>query len=71
VLNNELKQMNPRFKVNKLSIKQIACVSITNLSLDDCKLKIGGLKVGRVQVIKFLGLLVDEILSWSIIILTQ
>ena len=71
MLNNELKQMNPRFKVNKLSIKQIACVSITNLSLDDCKLKIGGLKVGRVQVIKFLGLLVDEILSWSIIILTQ
>jgi len=32
---------------------------------DDCKLKIGELEVSRVQVIKFLGILVDEKLSWS------
>ena len=30
---------------------------------DHCKLKIGGLEVSRVQVIKFLGVLVDEKLS--------
>ena len=33
--------------------------------LDDCELKIDGLKVNRVQVTKFLGVLVDEKLSWS------
>jgi len=33
--------------------------------LDYCKLKIDELEVSRVQVIKFLGVLVDEKLSWS------
>ena len=34
-------------------------------NLDDCKLKIDGLEVSRVQVTKFLGVMVDEKLSWS------
>ena len=53
MLNNELKQMSQWFKVNKLS------------HLDDCKPHIDGLEVSRVQLAKFLGVLVDEKLSWS------
>jgi len=33
--------------------------------LDDCKFKIDGLEVSRIQATKFLGVLVDEELSWS------
>ena len=33
--------------------------------LDDCNLKISGLEASRVQVTKFLGVLIDEKLSWS------
>ena len=32
---------------------------------DDCELKIDGLEVSRVQVTKFLAVLVDEKLLWS------
>ena len=60
--------MSQQFKVNKLSLN----INKTNYScfhnkpyLDDCKLKIDGLEVSRVQVTKFLRALVDEKLSWS------
>ena len=36
--------------------------------MDDCKHKMDGLEVSRVRVTKFLGVLVDEKLSWSIIL---
>jgi hypothetical protein len=56
------------FRVNKLSLN----VNKTNYMcfhnkpyLDDCNLKIDSLKVNRVQVTKFLGVLVDEKCSWS------
>ena len=70
VLNNELKQMSRGFKVNKLSLninKTNYMCSINKLQpyLDSRKLKIDGLEVSRVQVNKFLGVLVDEKLSWS------
>ena len=68
VHNNELKQMSQWFKVNKLSLN----INKPNYNcfhnkpyLGDCKLKIDGLEVRRVQVTKFLGVLVDEKLSWS------
>jgi len=68
VLNNELKQMTIWFKVNKLSLN----VNKTNhmcfhnkLYQDHCKLKIDGLEVSRLQVTKFLGVLVDEKWLWS------
>jgi len=32
---------------------------------DDCKFEIDRLEVSRVQIIKFLGVLVNEKLSWS------
>jgi len=63
VLNNELKQMSRWFKVNKLSLN----INKTNYMyfhnkpyLDDYKLKIDRLEVSRVQVTKFLGVLVVE-----------
>jgi len=46
-LNNELKQVSEWFNHNKPY-------------LDDCKLKIDGLEVSRVQVTKFIGVLVNE-----------
>jgi len=61
VLNNEINQMSQWFKVNKLSLN----INKTNYMCfhnkpyqGDCKLKIGGLKVSRVRVTKFLGVLV-------------
>ena len=52
--NNELKQMSQWFKVNKLSLN----TNKTNYMCfhnkpyqDDCKLKIDGLEVSRVQVL--------------------
>jgi len=52
VLDNELKQTSQWFKVNKLS---------WNIN----KTKTDGLEVRRVQVTKFLGVLIDEKLSPS------
>jgi len=68
VLNSELKQMSQWFKVNKLSLN----INKTNYMCfhskpyqDDCKLKMDGLEVSRVQVTKFLEVMVDEKLSSS------
>jgi len=36
-----------------------------NSYLNDCKIKFDGFEVGRVQVAKFLGVLVDGTLSWA------
>ncbi len=67
-LNEELKHMNSWFKVNKLSLN----VSKTNYMLfsgkrnyDDFNISIDGMRVDRVHVTKFLGVLVDENLSWT------
>jgi len=67
-INNELKQTSQWFKVIKLSlnINKTSYMCFHNEPyLDDSKLKIDGLEVSRVQVTKFLGILVDEKLSWS------
>ena len=68
MLNNELKQMGQWLKVNKLSLNtnkaNYMCFH-NKPYLVDCKVKIDGLEVSRVQVTKFLGVLVDEKLLWS------
>ena len=68
MLNDELKQTSQWFKVSKLSLN----INKTNYTCfhnkphrDYCKLKMDGLEVSRVQVTKFLVVLVDEKLSWS------
>jgi len=60
--------MNQWFKVDKLSLNtnKTNCMCFHNKPYQNyCKLKIHVLEVSRVQVTKFLGVLVDEKLSWS------
>ncbi len=56
------------FKVNKLSLN----VSKTNYMIfngnrrgEECNISIDGMNVNRVHVTKFLGVLVDDKLSWT------
>lgn len=67
ILNDELKNLSIWFKVNKLSLN----ISKTNYMIFDskgkeidCTISIDGVNVERVHVTKFLGVLVDDKLSW-------
>jgi len=68
VISNELKQISQWFKVNKLSLNiyktNYMCFN-NKPYLAYCKLKSDRLEVSRVQVTKFLGVLVDEKFSLS------
>ena len=60
--------MSQWFKVSRLSLNinktNYMCFLIKPYQ-GDCKLKIDRLEVSRVEVTKFLGVLVDEKISWS------
>lgn len=68
VLNDEVKNMSIWFKINKLSLN----VEKTNYMIfksksenNDYKVVIDGMNVEKVQVAKFLGVKVDDQLTWN------
>ena len=68
VLNNELKKLCNWFYLNKLSLNTLKtnymifsnkkCKDTVNIFMKDCL-------INRVQVTKFLGLMIDEALNWK------
>ena len=68
VVTNELNKLKDWFAVNKLSLnvnKTNYMIFSNKKCVPDVKIKISNIEIMRVKVAKFLGVLIDEKLSWN------